>query len=290
MGSPRLSQATGTRGEPDARGPFAPRGAVVALAVTVAILGIAVALGGAPLVFINIPSLLLVFGGTLAAVTLATSWPEVCAAWHAAIASLADVGPDLRSTALSLLQLAEIARLRGMLALQPEIDRMETTSFLRQAMLLAIDGVSEEDIDSVLRIETQARTERGRQSAAVLRRAADCAPAMGLIGTLIGLVQMLGQLDDPSAIGPSMAIALLTTFYGAVLANIVLTPLAVRVERRVADEATGRAIIRLGALSIAQRENPRRLETVINSVLPPDQPINYFDRPRDLGRDEPCAC
>lgn len=290
MNARRLSRTARSSGEASWRERAAPRGAVVALAVTIAILGIAVALGGAPLVFINVPSLLLVFGGTLAAVTLATSWTEVCAAWRAALASLADDAPDLRMTAMSLLHLAEIARLRGTLALQPEIDRMGTTSYLRQAMLLAIDGVNEEELDSVLRIESQARTERGKQSASVLRRAADCAPAMGLIGTLIGLVQMLGQLDDPSAIGPSMAIALLTTFYGAVLANIVLTPLAVRVERRVADEATGRAVIRLGALSIAQRENPRRLETVINSVLPPGQPINYFDRPRDFGRDEPCVC
>ncbi len=151
-------------------------------------------------------------------------------------------------------------------------------------MLLAIDGVNEEELDSVLRIELQARTERGRQSASVLRRAADCAPAMGLIGTLIGLVQMLGQLDDPSAIGPSMAIALLTTFYGAVLANIVLTPLAVRSSSgELADEATVRADLSGSARCRSRGRRTRAgLRPLLNSVLPPDQRDRLLRSPSRL--------
>jgi chemotaxis protein MotA len=100
---------------------------------------------------------------------------------------------------------------------------------------------------------------------------------MGLIGTLIGLVQMLGNLHDPSAIGPSMAVALLTTFYGAVLANLVFSPLAAKLERNASDEALVNQLYLLAALSIGRQENPRRLEILLNSVLPPAQRVQYFD-------------
>jgi chemotaxis protein MotA len=100
---------------------------------------------------------------------------------------------------------------------------------------------------------------------------------MGLIGTLVGLVQMLSRLDEPSTIGPSMAVALLTTFYGAVLANLVFSPLASKLERNSREEALVDQIYLMGALSIGRQENPRRLEMLLNSLLPPDQRIKYFD-------------
>jgi chemotaxis protein MotA len=115
-----------------------------------------------------------------------------------------------------------------------------------------------------------------QRSASILRRAAEVAPAMGLIGTLVGLVQMLGSLDEPSKIGPAMALALLTTLYGALLANIVFGPLAAKIERNASAEALLRQIYMIGAVSMARQENPRRLEILLNSVLPPWQQIRFF--------------
>jgi chemotaxis protein MotA len=119
--------------------------------------------------------------------------------------------------------------------------------------------------------------QRHHKSASVLKKAAEFAPAMGLIGTLIGLVQMLGNLDDPASIGPSMAVALLTTFYGAVLANMVFSPMASKLERNSGEEAIVNSIYVMGASSIGRQENPRRLEMLLNSVLPPAKRIQYFD-------------
>jgi chemotaxis protein MotA len=110
-----------------------------------------------------------------------------------------------------------------------------------------------------------------------MKKAGDIAPAMGLIGTLIGLVQMLGNLDDPSSIGPSMAVALLTTFYGAVLANMVFMPLAAKLERNSGEEELLNSVYMVGAVSIGRQENPRRLEMLINSILPPSKRVSYFD-------------
>ena len=100
---------------------------------------------------------------------------------------------------------------------------------------------------------------------------------MGLIGTLVGLVQMLGNLDDPSAIGPAMAVALLTTFYGAILANMVFLPLANKLDRNSGAEAMVKQIYAIGAASIGRQENPRRLELTFNTILPPGEQVKHFD-------------
>lgn len=111
----------------------------------------------------------------------------------------------------------------------------------------------------------------------MFRKSADIAPAMGLIGTLIGLVQMLGNLDDPTKIGPAMAVALLTTLYGAILSTMVFTPLASKLERNTNEELLISQLYLEGILSIARQENPRQLETVMNTLLPPSKRVRYFN-------------
>jgi chemotaxis protein MotA len=116
------------------------------------------------------------------------------------------------------------------------------------------------------------------RTAAVLRRAAEVAPAMGLIATLVGLVQMLGSLNNPAAIGPGMAVALIATFYGAVLGNMILTPLAGKLETNAEQDGLIRTLYLIASVSIARQENPRRLEMLLNAVLPPGSRVTYFDR------------
>jgi chemotaxis protein MotA len=128
-----------------------------------------------------------------------------------------------------------------------------------------------------MRKDMNATIGRHQKGANIMKKAGDIAPAMGLIGTLIGLVQMLGNLDDPSSIGPSMAVALLTTFYGAVLANMVFMPLAAKLERNSGEEELLNSVYMVGAVSIGRQENPRRLEMLINSILPPSKRVSYFD-------------
>jgi chemotaxis protein MotA len=118
--------------------------------------------------------------------------------------------------------------------------------------------------------------DRHQKSAGILRRAAEFAPAMGLIGTLVGLVQMLGNLQDPTTIGPSMAVALLTTFYGAILANLVFIPLASKLERNSILEEVVSEIYVMGAASIGQQEHPQRLEMTLNSLMPPSARTEIF--------------
>ena len=169
------------------------------------------------------------------------------------------------------------ARRHGILSLQRSLHRLEDHPFLFRSLRLAVDGLPAEQIEQVLSSEAQAMSSRHLRSAGVLRRAGEVAPAMGLIGTLIGLVQMLGNLEDPESIGPAMAVALLTTFYGAVLANMVFLPLASKLERNSGVEALVNQIFAMGVVSIARQENPRRLEILLNTVLPPELRVGDFD-------------
>ena len=126
--------------------------------------------------------------------------------------------------------------------------------------------------------EIDSLVERHKRSAGIMKRASEIAPAMGLIGTLVGLVQMLADLQNPDSIGPAMAVALLTTFYGAILGTIIMAPMAVKLEKNSSDEVMIKTLILTAATSISRQENPRRLEMLLNSDLPPKEQINYFDK------------
>ena len=252
------------------------RGAIAGLLAAFALLGIAAALGGSAIAFVNLPSLLIVFGGTITVAAVSHGFAALASTALLVLRALSGGAAHPTEIANQVLGLAQRARRDGVLSLQAALPKLRALPFLRSGVALIIDGVGAEEIERAMRLEQQARGLRHLDSAGVLRRAAEIAPAMGLIGTLIGLVQMLAHLDDPARIGPGMAVALLTTFYGAVLANVVLLPLAAKLELMSSSERLAGEICMLAAGSIARQENPRRLETLINTLLPPAQRVTYF--------------
>lgn len=250
---------------------------VLGLGGTAVLITAALLLGGSALSFIDLPSVLIVIGGTLLVTTACFSLEDVARTLRVVRTTFRASGREPREAALKVINLATLARQQGLLKMQgPVLDLLKREPILHKGLSLAIDGTPEPEVDAILRGELTAMVDRQRVAAQVLRKAAEIAPAMGLIGTLIGLVQMLGHLDDPSRIGPSMAVALLTTFYGAILATIVFTPLASKLERNSADDQLVGRIYLLGVLSIGRKDNPRRLEMQINSVLPPGQRVSVF--------------
>ena len=241
------------------------------------VIGLAMVLGGSPGAFVDLPALLIVIGGTFLVTTISFTISEVMRAQQVMLRAVVYHSESPRNAALRILQLADVGRHNGPFALEEELNGAHHGRFLTQAVMLVVDGLPGEEIEAVLGRERYATRERHVRSAGVLRRAGDVAPAMGLIGTLVGLVQMLGNLEDPSSIGPAMAVALLTTFYGAVLANMVFHPLATKLERNSEAESMVNQIYSMGAVSISRQENPRRLEMTINAVLSPAQRVSYFD-------------
>lgn len=237
----------------------------------------AMVLGGSPGAFVDLPAILIVVGGTLMVTMVSFSITDMVKAqtiiWKAITYQQRRPG----DAALMVTYLADIARRQGALALEQHEDQFRRERFLARAMQLVIDGTPGSDVERIMMREAEATMHRHARSAGILRRAGEVSPAMGLIGTLVGLIQMLGNLQDPATIGPAMAVALLTTFYGAVLANMFFMPIANKLERNSTIEATVNQIYAQGAASIARQENPRKLETMINTILPPAERVRFYE-------------
>ncbi len=250
---------------------------VVGLVCGFGLITAAIALGGDPGSFVNPPGVLIVLGGTFAVTTMCFSFAEIFHTARVIMKTVFYASRDPSNASIQVLQIAEMARKKGVLSLQNVLDSIYGEQFLYKGISMVVDGTPGEEVETIMRRDMMSTVQRHAKSTSVLRKAAEFSPAMGLIGTLIGLVQMLGNLDDPSTIGPSMAVALLTTFYGAVLANMVFSPLASKLERNSAEEAMINNVYMMGAASIGRQENPRRLEMLLNSILPPAKRVQYFD-------------
>lgn len=250
---------------------------VLGLFFSVGVIFLAIWVGQSNASFFNVPSLLIVVVGTLCATSISYSTDELKRAWSIIAHSMARKVYYPSDLARTLISLSIVARKKGVLALSTYDKELRHDPFLSKAIQMVVDGYTPADIQRLLGQEIEAQIERHKRTASITLRASEVAPAMGLIGTLVGLVQMLADLENPESIGPSMAVALLTTFYGAILGTIVMAPLAVKLKKNSADEAMIKTLITIAALSIANQENPRRLEMLLNSELPPSLRINYFD-------------
>jgi len=249
---------------------------VIGLLAAFALIAAAIVLGGSPSAFMDVPAVCIVIGGTFGIVTACFSMRDVWMTLKAVRTAVFSATRHPKYTAMQLLRLSQFARQHGTLALQQQEGSTANNDLLHQGLTMVIDGTSGDDIERIMTREVQAAMQRHTRSIGVLRKAAEISPAMGLIGTLVGLVQMLGNLDDPSSIGPAMAVALLTTLYGAILSNMVFTPLASKLERNAAEDMIVNHLCVLAAASIGRQENPRHLEMLLNTVLPPAQRVDYF--------------
>jgi chemotaxis protein MotA len=248
---------------------------IVALLTGIVLVTLAISVGGPLKAFLDLPSAMIVVGGTFTVVLTSFSVVDVQRTFSLAWRALGHGQPAFNTLARHLITLAKRGRTDGMLALQKDA-ASESHPFLRQALSLAVDGAPAEVVEKILFQDTASLLERQERALALLRRAAEVSPAMGLIGTLIGLVQMLGALSSPEAIGPAMAVAILTTFYGAMMAYMFFTPLAAKLEQMSADDVVLRKLIVAAALSLIKQENPRQLELTLNSLLPPTQRVSVF--------------
>lgn len=251
---------------------------VFGLGAALVFLAAGIAFSGSPGAFFDLPSIFIVLGGTAAATAVCFNFSDLRHALAAMGDTVVTRWRDPRDVAYTMLELADFSRRNGVLRLQgAPLKKFAHEPILHKGLGLVIDGMNDVEIEGVLKEDIVSGEDGVHRATQVIRKSAEIAPAMGLIGTLIGLVQMLGNLGDPQVIGPSMAVALLTTFYGAVLANVVLSPLAAKLERNNADERLIQQIQVLGLAAIARKDNIRRIELVLNSLLPPGRKVQYVD-------------
>lgn len=239
-------------------------GMIGAMGIVVA----AILTGGSADVFVNTPSLLIVVGGTVLTVMIKFSMAQFLGAFKVAGRAFSSKAHDPEKLISEVASLANIARKEGLLSLEKaEISE----DFLKEGIRMLIDGNSQEVVSSVLEKDMQQTIDRHSWGEKVFRATGDVAPAMGMIGTLIGLVQMLSNMSDPKAIGPAMAVALLTTLYGAVLANMIALPIADKLSLRKANEKMIQSMCIDGVLAIQAGQNPRIIESMLKAYLDPTQ-------------------
>ncbi len=242
-------------------------------AASIALIAAAIAFGGEPAAYVSGASALLVVLGTVTVTAAGVRRGEWRQLWTNARAMLRAPEQTQGEAARQMLELARRVRKEGPACLQTARRGLKHLPFLRHGISLMHDGLGAETVEKLLTAEADQIAARRLRLAHLFQRAADVAPALGLIGTLVGLVDMLGKLDDPSALGPGMAVALLTTLYGAVLAQVILLPMAVRVQARVASERNFHALCITGVVALGRNEHPMHLESQLNALLPEAQHV-----------------
>lgn len=216
--------------------------------------------------FVDIPSLVIVFGGTFFIVMVKMPMSVFTGHFKAMVKVIKPSTFDLSAVVEQMVDLAGIARKDGMMALEgrPVPDR-----FFERGLQMLVDGADEATLVKAMKQEIQAMKARHEGNQSALRGWVDYGPAMGMVGTLIGLVLMLGNMSDPKSIGPAMAVALLTTLYGALIANVIFGPMLAKLEGYTADEVTYRRVVLEGLRAIARGDNPRSVQEQMATVLPP---------------------
>lgn len=241
---------------------------LIGLVGAILLIASAVILGVSPSVFINPPSLLIVVGGTMLVVLAKFSFAQFFGAFKAAARAFKFKLPETQASIEELVEIANIARKEGVLGLE---DRQVSSPFLGQGIQMLVDGQDGNTIKQLLSKERLMTLDHNRSGAKVFTAMADVAPAMGMIGTLIGLVQMLSNMEDPKSIGPAMAVALLTTLYGAMIATMIATPIADKLSLRMTEEARMQSLYIDALVAIQEGTNPRIIEQMLSSYLPPKE-------------------
>ncbi|TYT76259.1 motility protein A [Desulfobotulus mexicanus] len=222
------------------------------------LVGLAVFMGGGLLFFFNLQAFLIVVGGTLGATLIHYPVRDLLPVFRRLMRVFFSSGDTGDATVEKLTAMAQKARRDGVLSLEKMIPK-ETDPFLAEGLQLAVDGVEPAIIREIMLSGLEASGERHEAGAEIFATMGSYAPALGMVGTLIGLIQMLQNLHDPDAIGPGMAVALLTTFYGALLSNLVFLPLAGKLRALDRQEAREKQMLVDGLVSLARGEHPRVL-------------------------------
>ncbi len=238
------------------------------LAIGLILAAILTAEGSQLSAFVDFPSLMVVVGGAIAAGMICFPLGSMLKAPGVAMKVFLNKNPNVAALITQLVSLAETARRDGLLALEARVDEIDD-KFIKLGVQMAVDGTRPEVIEDILRTEMDAIATRHKSGKAVMDQIGRFAPAYGMIGTLMGLIIMLGNMSDPSSIGAGMAVALITTLYGAIVSNVIFLPFAEKLGFISKQELIAMDITMRGIMAIQAGENPRVVEQKLNTFLPP---------------------
>lgn len=233
--------------------------------------------------FFDLLSLIIVLGGTAAALLVAHSFDELQQIPRGLKEFFAFRPPELYEYLHTFSEYSRIARREGLLALDRRLHE-NPDEFIRFGLEMAVDGIEEVEIDELLRMRINEEAKQRMLLSRFFVNAGSYAPAFGMLGTLIGLIQMMQNMTDPSQIGAGMAVALVTTFYGAILANLIFLPISGKMKAQAAHVLKARQMIRTGVLAIVRGESPSMIEKRLQSYLDDDAKEQRAAAPPPLAR------
>jgi len=235
----------------------------------------AMSMGGGLAWFINAPSAMIVMGGTFGAVLINYPLSDVLGVVGVARKVVFQKEQKVEKVIGQLVDISKLSRREGILSLEKEMKHIHDP-FLAKGIMMVIDGIDPATLSKILYTELEYIEERHKLGAEIFTTMGNFAPAMGMVGTLIGLVKMLMMMEDPSAIGPAMAVALITTFYGVILANLIFLPVAGKLKTRSGRELMVKELAINGIMSIQSGDNPRVLEQKLHSFISPGERKSIF--------------
>ena len=255
------------------------------IAAGIGLIVVGITLSGSVSNFIDLPSIMIVFGGTFASTVISFPISQIKNLIKVIGKAFKKNDIDLNRDIELIIDLAQKARREGLLALEDAVDQIDN-DFLKKGGRLLVDGCDPELIKSIMEAELDFLQERHTQGRAMLETMAAFSPAYGMIGTLIGLINMLKNLTDTDVLGPNMAVALVTTFYGVMLANLVFMPIAKKLKTRSAKEYYQKQMFLEGLLSIQDGENPRIIRDKLSAFLTPGEMRPKEEQPEEVKETE----
>lgn len=226
-------------------------------------------MGGSGAWFVNYPSMMIVIGGTLGATLVNYPLSDVLSVFGVTKNAFLQRSHSALNLIPTIVDFAKKARQEGILSFESQLKDIKEP-FLARGIQMAIDGMESNSIEEVMTTEIMYIEERHKLGAEIFTTMGSFSPAMGMLGTIIGLVQMLMQMDDPSSIGAPMAVALLTTFYGTLMANLIFLPIAGKLKVRSREEILSKQIVLEGVISIQSGDNHRIVEQKLKAFISPN--------------------
>ena len=244
--------------------------------LTIVLVVISMCMSGIPQAFMDVRAFLIVVLGTITATFSCFTYADIKNLPKNLSAAMFYRKTEVKLYIALCLDIAQTVRYKGISATDVFAKDLKSFAILKQGINMYKDNATVEEACKIAQNSLESMIDMNKKSISLMKRAAEIAPSMGLIGTLIGLVQMLINLQDPNTLGPAMSVAILTTLYGTLLSFVICVPIATKLETILEDEIFIAKLSVFTVQSIGNNENPRNLETAINTLLHPDKQVQYF--------------
>ena len=244
------------------------KGTVIGVVSGLGLVMVSMIMGGGIGPFIDIPSLVMVVGGTIAATLVNFQFEDVMGLMKVTKKLINTTPMTPQKYIEQIVSISKKARTNGLLAIEEDLEKVDE-DFMKVTLQHVVNGTEAEDLDKIMQAELAIMTQRHKTGQQIFTAMGAYAPAFGMVGTLVGLILMLQNLSDPSAVGPGMAMAMITTFYGALFANLLFIPMSGKLKMRSEQEIQFKEMLLMGILAVQAEESPRVIQNKLLSFLPP---------------------